>query len=239
MNVCTFKPKHSTGPNDPFVVGQRQLVAKTCTKCRKFKDASHFPRGYKNGHLVRGSRCVECVSDYNGSAHKLQLNKEWAENYRGTDKKRKRAQLAEDRAKPEVVQRKRDRKNEYRRQYMAATPGARQSQREYNQRPEVRKRRREYTAEYNKRPEVIQRKQETQRAYNDRNKEYHRRQSAQNNEKYKAIPCPNNRKPWTPDDDMVVMRPDLLLIERCYLLGRTSAAISSRRHLLRQRGLLL
>lgn len=51
------------GPNSPFSVGSRTLLARTCTRCGRFADGDSFPilnRGTKNE--ARRKTCHECTN---------------------------------------------------------------------------------------------------------------------------------------------------------------------------------
>lgn len=45
---------------------------------------------------------------------------------------------------------------------------------------------------------------------------------------------PNNTAPWTSEQDAILFRPDLTLIEKSYLIGRTPSALRNRRNRLRK-----
>jgi hypothetical protein len=57
-------------------------------------------------------------------------------------------------------------------------------------------------------------------------------------EKKKQIPGPRNGEAWTPEEDEIAMDPRLTVTEKCtekcYLLGRSYAAVQGRRQLLRE-----
>lgn len=66
-------------------------------------------------------------------------------------------------------------------------------------------------------------------SYDERNREYRRAMARRRRLRLKDIPAPRNGDPWTEADDAVAMRDDIYLVEMCYLLGRSYAAVAGRR----------
>jgi hypothetical protein len=50
----------------------------------------------------------------------------------------------------------------------------------------------------------------------------------------KDIPTPNEYKLWTPEEDAVILRSDIGVVEMCYMLGRSYYAVVGRRKTLRK-----
>lgn len=66
-----------------------------------------------------------------------------------------------------------------------------------------------------------------------RNRDYVLNRGRDRNKRLSAIPGPRNYNPWTPDEDVIVMRDDLSTVEKAFILGRSYYSVSGRRGRLR------
>lgn len=67
------------------------------------------------------------------------------------------------------------------------------------------------------------------------NRDYLARQQAQRRQKLlREIEAPRQGQPWTATEDAIAARPDLLVIEVCYMLGRSYQAVGARRRHLKK-----
>lgn len=103
-------------------------------------------------------------------------------------------------------------------------------QREWSQRPDVAERRRQQSENYYRNPEVS-------RKYYEENRDYILRKNAQDRVKREAGLRPVRRaERYTVAEDALVMREDLTLAAIALRLGRSYAAVSVRRNLLKKHG---
>jgi hypothetical protein len=65
--------------------------------------------------------------------------------------------------------------------------------------------------------------------YRQRNRDYLAGQQRKWRRKMQGIPAPRSGIRWTPEDDAVVTRDDITLVEMCFILGRSYDSVSARR----------
>jgi hypothetical protein len=69
-----------------------------------------------------------------------------------------------------------------------------------------------------------------QKDYYARNRDYCKKQTAERSRRLQnTIPAPRSGEPWTPEQQAIVTRDDITLVEMCYLTGRSYSAVVSRR----------
>ncbi len=109
-------------------------------------------------------------------------------------------------------------------------------ERQYNYGRRHREQKREYDREYfqQNRDRITHRMCQYSYGYQQRNSDYLKRRRARNYLSRKKIPTPRKYARWTLAEDVIVMRDDITVLEICYMLGRSYAAISSRRKQLRK-----
>jgi len=79
-------------------------------------------------------------------------------------------------------------------------------------------------------PEAAARKRFTNKERYRRNREYIRQRAKKAREQLKQIPDTHPNTWWTPEEDAILLRDDLSLLEMCYLTGRSYGGVGSRRN---------
>jgi len=103
-------------------------------------------------------------------------------------------------------------------------PGARQQERE---------RRRASAARNPRRHRNTTAAAEVNRRWRAANKEYLRSTRRARDAALSRVPSPNAGRPWSSQEDALVMRDDITLVEMAYLVGRSASAVIQHRKILR------
>lgn len=97
------------------------------------------------------------------------------------------------------------------------------------QKPDYLENRRQYDRERRKDLSTIEHRREMRAFRAELNREYETRQRRRRRQDLRSIPCPRNGNPWTPAEDSIIMRPDLRMVEMCYMIDRSYEAVMNRR----------